>query len=271
MKKINKSAVLTAASVAGTVLHAYLIRKAASKESVIREEDTLEKKELLKKVLPLYIPATVVGVGVIGSILWNANVNRKTIAGLTTSVVALERGYRKYKNDIKQMVGGKLFHSEAIKNQSREKYNSVPLNLDDEILFYEEHLGYFTTSMSKIMEAYSYLNQRINTTDFEGESLKSATLNIFLEDAAGKPLSDDINRNKSWGWTLEYLLAMHDVNWVHMDLCEDVMDDGTPYYLILWDEEPIMDPGHYGEYMDKELETQHSNFKKINMLDNKPY
>ena len=132
-KNTGANTALTIASLVGTVLHGVLVRKASEKEVIFKHEENHSvyacgnepktRKEMVKGILPFYIPSIIVGAGVLTTIIFNHRVNRRTIAGLSASVITLERGYRKYKDDIKKLLEGKgkEIHSKAILSQAEHR------------------------------------------------------------------------------------------------------------------------------------------------------
>lgn len=263
--KQTLSVIFSLMGVAGTVGTTLLTRKAAIKEAVIRHEldykimngyeDEPTKKELIKKILPVYIPPIIVGVTTATSIVGSTIMSHKAQASLMSMAVLADQGWKRYKNQVKSTLGIGS-HENVLKNiakgkiMSSNEYDSLIEN-DGTELYFDELVGYFRCKPEDLMYAYSKINEILNTVaDPKTESNENVvfsffgvvTIGKFLEVANAKILDKNIDNDilKTWGWTSEYLEDVYKRNWIHAKLSNDISNDNISYKVISWMEEPIL-------------------------------
>jgi hypothetical protein len=162
-----------------------------------------------------------------------------------------DQGWRKYKHQVKRYLGGEE-HVNVLKGLARDKKivpEDTPEYRDDgRKLYFEEHIGFFLADPEKLSYAYGDLNQRLHVMD-PGVSAGYAMLYDLVDLSDAEVLDENIKpEDLQWGWSYDYLFEVDDYAWVHWFFHDDATPDGTPYTVIEWGEEPILNPGNYGEY-----------------------
>jgi len=236
----------------GTIVTAYLTRKAAFKEvDILRESPPEDVKDKIKTVIPIYIPAIIGGSVTIASIIGSIFLSRKVEASLAAVAILADQGWRKYKRQVKNMFGTDK-HIDILKGVAKTDYEQVKKDIwkkpeDTRRLYHEEHVGYFLADPVKLAFSYADMNQRLHIEDF-GETSFYVLIYNFLQQADAELLNKDIKpEDLKWGWSYEYLGDQYSHAWIHMTLHEVKMDDGTICTEIEWCEESICDPGNSGE------------------------
>ena len=252
-KRQGLSMVLSLLSVTGLASTALLARKASVKEMKlglvsVKEDDfgmylhNTSKKDILK----IYTPTLVVGGVTIASIIGSNLFSRRTEASLISMAVMADQGWRKYKYQVKDLLGDRA-HTDALMGVARNETHKVPSKLpdDDRELYFEEHVGFFLASPEKLAYAYGDMNQRLQVEDY-GTSSYYTMLYDFVKDF--ELVDKETNpQDLQWGWSSDYLSELFGFVWVHWFFHKDVTPDGKEYTVIEWGEEPFLNPGNYGE------------------------
>ena len=234
---------------AGVILTSYLTAKATMQVAEDKKDEKLSKKDFIKKYWKKYIPALISGGATIASITSSCIIGKKTEASLSASAIALSQVYNKYKGKIKNTLGVDIHRDIMGKIAEDElKNNDVKCSADDTILCHEEHIGWFETTREELAYAYADLNQRIQVYDYQ-ETAYYVMLHNFVKDHNIKLLEPDkvSNEDLQWGWSSEYLLDEYSYNWIHMVTEDRVTEDGKVFREIIFVEDPILNPGNYGE------------------------
>lgn len=239
----------------GTIATAILTRRAAKKELEVKKEikkkpgEEISKKELLKVVAPIYIPATIIGIATIASTISSTILSRRTEASLTAMALLADQGWRKYKGQVKHKLGLDN-HADILKNLGKKEYKKVKdlEKNDGKELYYEEHIGFFRANPEKFALAFSDINQRLQLEDY-GISSHYTTLYDLIKGSEADILDKDLNiQNLCWGWSAEYLREVCEYVWVHMTMFDTETPDGSKKFkTIVWGEDPFLDPGNSGE------------------------
>lgn len=254
---------------AGVIFTSYLTAKATMQVAEDKKDEKLSKKDFIKKYWKKYIPALISGGATIASITSSCIIGKKTEASLSASAIALSQVYNKYKGKIKNTLGldvhrdimGKLAEDEL-------KNNEVKCSAEDTILCHEEHIGWFETTREELAYAYADLNQRIQVYDYQ-ETAYYVMLYSFVKDHNIKLLEPDkvSNEDLQWGWSSDYLLDEYSYNWVHMVTEDRVSEDGKVFREIIFVEDPILNPGNYGEiFLSHNAEPDRHEFLKADSI-----
>lgn len=235
----------------GTVGTALLARKAAMKEIDIRKNvkdfDQLSTKEKLIVLGKIYIPTAVTGMVTVGSIIGSGVISHKAQASLMSMAIMADRGWRKYKNQVKSTLGLDK-HEDILKGIAKKTLtqdNKIKIKNDDGLeLYFEENIGFFQAKPEDVMSAYAEINEILNTDKdtFINGSFDGVRMGMFLSLTNAKVINSTKNTNlDDWGWSLDYLQDTTGNCWVHMIFSDEVTDDGViPFKVISWVEEPIM-------------------------------
>jgi len=237
----------------GTIGTALLARKAARMEALYDfKGDNINKKpfkEQFNILLPLYLPAILVGTLTVGSIVGSTVMSHKAQASIMSMAVLADRGWKKYKNQVKSTLGLDV-HDDILQGIAKDRLKSIPKPNTDpndvRELYYEETVGFFKADPADVAFAYAELNEILNT-DYRNqlsETFDFVSIGKFLRlanaDILDKTISDDAL--DMWGWTMDYLCDVHDGrSWIHIKFVDEKTDDNVvPYKVVTWVEEPIL-------------------------------
>lgn len=242
----------------GVVATAVLSSKAAVKASerikIVKEENKdidkdIIRKEVIKSVIPCYIPTAICGSLTIASIVSGTIISRKTEAALAASCVAIDQGYRRYKNKVKDILGVDK-HNDIIesiaKDEFAEKHPAQPA--DNRKLYWMEWTGFFYADPVKMLNAINNMNLRLCANNYCGyvdnNKMGYITIGEILKDADAELLEPDkAKKFENYGWSTEYLGDIWDDQWIYFF----VSDNEHPYYgkyrtIIFETAEPVNDP-----------------------------
>ncbi len=240
------SGVLSVASSVGTVVTAVLTRRAAQKEQRTIFGEELTKKKRFFKAIKLYIPAIISGTVTIASTISSTILSRKAEASLTAMALLADQGWRKYKGKVKEKLGIES-HKDIVKSIAEKEYDKDPHESveDGKKLYYEEHIGFFRADPEFAL-AYSDLNQRLLFEEY-GISKNYSMLYDLISGCDAKVENENLNpEDFQWGWSSDYLFETYGYTWVHMNMVETKEND-REFFTIVWDEDPYLDPGNFGE------------------------
>lgn len=209
----------------------------------------ISKSELLKMYLKAYWPAIVVGAASVTSGTVGTVLSKKTEASLIAAATLADQGWRKYKDQIKTTLGLNK-HKEMLEEIAKEEYpKRIHVSRKDpRKMYWEEHIGYFLADPEKLALAYADLNQRIQFKDAEKKTDHFAMIYNLIEDSDAELINKNLKgEDLNWGWTDQYLEEAYAHQWIHMRYSDEVTDDGNKYTMITFAEEPIFNPGNYGE------------------------
>lgn len=163
----NSSSILTALGVSGTITTAYLTAKASFKAaSVLAEEPPMDKKETVKTVWKLYIPAVTSGTLTIGCILGASKINARRTAALTAAYSLTEKAYSEYKDKVVETLGEKkekkVRDDIAADRVAQSSSQGVVVLGTGDVLCYEMYTGrYFTSDMETLRKAQNDINAKL--------------------------------------------------------------------------------------------------------------
>jgi hypothetical protein len=213
----NKTSLLTAVGVVGTVSTAVMTGRASFKAAQIIEQETnglvidldnpeaeFVTQEKIKLVWTLYIPPVGVGALTIAAIVMAHRIDAKQAAALATAYGVSERAFSEYKEKVVEKLGEKK--EQAIRDeiaQDRVKNDPVQdkqviIAGNGDVLCYDNISGrYFQSSVESIRKAE-------NTVNYEIIHFNHASLSKFYEEIGLPPTrhSDEV------GWNSNNLLEI---------------------------------------------------------------
>ena len=165
----NSPSIMTGAGIAGVVLTAYLSGKASFKLSDdLREDPAVDNKDLIKKALPLYIPAGVSGIITVGCIFGANRVSSKRAAAAYSVLAISERAFDEYKEKVIEKLGENK--ERALKEEiAQERIDKSPpgnviVSGQGSILCCELFTGrYFNSDMETLRKAQNDINAKLVT------------------------------------------------------------------------------------------------------------
>lgn len=253
--------VLAMISSMGTIATAILVAKETPKAikkleefKKSKEKETVTFIEKIKIFGPVYAPAIAVCAATVASTVSATIISRKIEASLTASAVMLSQGWTRYKSKINDVLGKKFGMSidnsisdDAYKKKEQE--GSLPETKDGVILFYEEHLGWFTTTKEDLVSALSDANQRLYAPDPDVlGTFYWATLATIIADAGARVLDPEkLKASKNIGWTDEYLSETFGSTniWIHPQYTNVIdKETGKQKYIRLsfWEDPIFLNP-----------------------------
>lgn len=179
--KINPSLILTIVGSAGVVATAITFARASVKAEKFIEENDIskdDKKELAKKLAPIYAPAVAVGVGTIGCIIGVAVLDKKQQASLASAYALVENSYKKYRNKLKELFGEEA-DKQIRSSLANDAYEAEPPEIhactllydssddiyaeaknENEIVLYDEYSQrFFKSKFINVLEAEYHINR----------------------------------------------------------------------------------------------------------------
>ena len=214
----NKSVLLTAVGVAGTVSTAVLTGRASFKAAEIisaeewdlREESNFNDVELdfrskLNLVWALYSPPVGVGALTIASIILANRIDAQKAAGLAAAYGISERSFTEYRQKVQEKLGEK--REQTMRDEiDQDRLNNNPVQDrqviiagSGEVLCYDNISGrYFQSSMEELRQAENKVN-------YELVHHNQASLSFFYEHVGLPPTrhSDEV------GWNSNNLLEIN--------------------------------------------------------------
>ena len=184
----NAPAILTGFAIVGTistaVLTAYATVKSQNDIYDRDEEDgfleTATKKDIIKMCWPNYIPAIITGTVTIGCILGSQHINHRRQIALAAAYELADTALTEYKAKVVEQIGkNKEAKIQAAVDKDRIEKNPPSEELVKEVcdirlsdmLFYDQHAGYFASNPDKIKtaahKANDYMHKdRVSVADF---------------------------------------------------------------------------------------------------------
>ena len=218
------SLILGLFSALGTVVTAILVAKetpkAIEKIKEIKEKNKdIKKIDYVKALIPIYWPAGLMCLGTRASTTVSQIISVKTEASLIATSTMLSQGWNRYKGKIKDVLGvkGDEIITNCISSNDYEKNQPKPNKT--EMLFWEEHLGFFSCKKEDLIGAILDLNQRLHTPDPSPDgTLYWTTLYFLIKDAKATVFDKTkLEACKEIGWTTDYLCEVYELGcmWVH--------------------------------------------------------
>lgn len=245
----NSPAILTAIGVTGALTTAYLTGKASFKAAKVIEEaqyienvkgdhNPLMKREKVKLVWHLYVPAVGFGVVTVVSIIGANRIGTRRTAAMAAAYTLSERAFDEYKNKVVEKIGaGK---ERAVRDDLAQdrvnraaEHQTVIVHADStKVLCHDAFSNqFFHSDMQTIRKAVNDVNAQVIHSDF-------ATVNDFYhaidpQEIELKPtsVSGDL------GWNTDKMLEIDPTTVLH--------DDATPCLSINFATVPIRDPWRF--------------------------
>lgn len=115
---------------------------------------------------------------------------------------------------------------------------------DDEVLFYEKHIGYFLATKENVLRSICYCNQRLGECG-------GVTLKTFYEGCKMKDPPVDLDAYDNIGWDVEYLSYNTCCCTIPDPISDPIQDgDGPEVYELVWPIDPVYDPWNYDPWND---------------------
>lgn len=228
LAKAHKSDILTAFAGIGVVVTAVLASRAGRKvQKKLSENEYSSKKEMLKDVVPDYIPTAVSAVTTIGSMVAARKIDARTIAGLTGDLVAIKEQFRDYRA-VAQLANGVDEKDDFVKTDAPlAKYDPTDRDNEKVYRFKESITGYiFESTKADVYDVFYSANREfigIGGVSFYTYAAKLGVPNKRIAKY----------KNKDFGWFTYSGEAYWGYCWIDFELKEKYDKEGL-YYEILY-------------------------------------
>ena len=239
--------ILSGLSVAGTVTVGVLSAIATPKAMEAIKKDYRENGipgqygfwDKVKVAWKYYIPAGSAALGTIGCELGVGVLNAKTQRSLTGAYALLDKSFKNYRNQVKNMLG-KDADTEAMaadKEEGVEEASKEQHDEEDE-LFYDSYSNqYFHRTKFEVMQAEFELNRLFILRGWASLNDFYDLLNLKRTELGGQI-----------GWSLGAGEVLYGYSWIDFEHTLIKLDDGLECYLI---EHPF---GPTADYLDPDYE-----------------
>lgn len=201
------------------------------------EEDTDKRayaKDIVLKVTPVYIPATVIGILSVSCLIGANSINLKRNAALATAYTLSETALKDYRGKVIETLGEKKDREvkDAIAKDKIEKNpvvdREVIITNNGETLCYDVLSGrYFKSDIEKLKRAVNDLNRKMLSDDY-------ISLNEFY-DEIGLSFT---KIGESIGWNINR-------GYIELDFSSQLTPKGEPCLVIDYQVEPRYDYNRY--------------------------
>ena len=230
----------------------------ATKEAPNAEKKISEAKETkidkVKAYIVGYKKSLIFVSATIASGIGSRILSSKTESGLLAGTAMLGTTLHKYKTKVKETLGidaDKSIVKELMKDNKDDISNAKAK--DGQVLYYEEHIGYFYAKPEDVMSAYAIINKDLSGNSnwyIDGVDSKGyETIGDFLDLCQGEPLSHTLDDSKlNFGWSTDYLGENYENYWVNMDVSEPD-DNFNGARMIYFFEDLVWNPEQWMEYI----------------------
>jgi len=228
-------------------------KKYLKEKEKLKENAT--KKQKAYVFLKNYKTSLIVGSTTLISGIFSKIISYKTEASLIATATMLDTSLRKYKSKIKETLGidaDKKIQASIMKDAYKAPTEEPEAN---ELLFWEEHIGYFYAKIENIHKAMIMINEDMSGNgcwySTGRECTGYITIGEFLKLCEGRPLSHNLTPEKlNFGWSFDYLGDYCEYYWVHLDIAEP---DENGARMLYWFETPVWNPDRWYDYVHGEI------------------
>lgn len=231
LKKVSPL-ILTVVGSAGVVATAIFTAKATPlyvntiKTKEEEKEEPLTTMEKVKVALPIYAPATGIGLATIAAIVGSNVLSMKQNLSLAATCTLLQKNFKTYKNKVKDIFGEEA-DQKVVKEIAKDnipKIDPRQAMIEDLCFWYEPNTGeYFWESEANVLRAENEVNRRVNSN---GICTLMEYCNLLkIEPPPG---------SENLGWCYDDFRDNWDEFWVYFDheFVDDPDEDVPPYWII---------------------------------------
>lgn len=236
--KISKPAILAALASMGVIVTTGMTVQSTIKAINLLKEakkdkgEELSKVEIVKAVIPAYIPTVIIGVSTIVCIVGSNVLNQKKQASLISAYTMLNESYKQYRNSAKAVYGEDAddkIHAEMAKDAlvstcdwGYQIYNMDMDSNSEKLLFYDLTSGkYFRTTISAVLNAQYHINRNLA---LRGD----CSLNEYLSFLG----LEEVDGGDVIGWDITYLVEEMGLYWLDFDNYKTMLEDGMECITI---------------------------------------
>ena len=235
--KRNASTILTCVGSAGVIATTILAVKATPKALEVLEEakeekgEDLTKLEVVKVAGPAYIPTVMAGAATIACIFGANVLNKRQQAAIMSAYALLDNSYKEYKDKVKELYGDEA-DCRVREEITKDKYEETDISVDDNKQLFYDYFSerYFESTIEEVQRAEYRINRHLVMRDY-------AYLNEFYEELGIEP----IESGYKYGWSTGGNFERYWQSWIDFTHEKVVMDDGLECYIIVMQNEPIID------------------------------
>lgn len=230
--KLKGPTILTAAGIVGVVVTAVEAGKATPKALMLLDEaqenkqerdgEDLTKLEVVKVVLPVFVPTIIAGTSSIACIAGANILNQRKQAALTSAYYLTKSAFDNYRNKTIELKGEEV-DEEIQKAIINDRLANTTVTYEHpEMLFYDSVSGEcFCSTEKKVLEAFYHFNRNFKLRGYVTYNELCDFLEISRQDYGD-----------ALGWS-DYMGEIT-YGYVHIDyhLKRDVFDNGYEYFVI---------------------------------------
>ena len=168
----NAPTIATIGSVIATGVALYLTGKATFKavnavNEMKKNEEQPTTKQILKKVVPYYIPAGIAAVTAVTLSITSNTIHVKRERMLSAALLASNEALTMFREKLTEKVSGETVKQiTELPMEEKEVDRKPMIEPNDYIWIYDEFSGYkFRTTYGKLLEAEKEVNRRLNNND----------------------------------------------------------------------------------------------------------
>lgn len=236
--KRNSSTILTCIGAIGVAATAIISAKDTVKAVKLIEakkhenpDAKLSKKEIIKTAAPAYIPTAAISLSTIACVFGANALNKKSQASLMSAYALLDRSYKDYRNQAKEIYGEDS--DKRIKESVANLYyedNGVYKPENGKELFFDFYgLQFFESTLKEVENAENAMNQMLESKGYVG-------LNLFYDMLGIECIEEDYEV----GWSLN---TCQQQGFTGLDFTNEkiVQEDGSSFYVIDMPCSPVND------------------------------
>lgn len=232
--------ILTAIGITGMITSTIMAVKTTPKALDImaeikeqHKEDTDRKaysKDIITKVVPVYIPSVLVGGLAVACLVGASSVNFRRNTALATAYSLSETALREYQEKVVETIGEKK--EEAVRaavakdeiDRNPVVNNEIIITGNGDTLCYDILCKrYFKSNIDKLRKIENDLNRRMRTENY-------ISLNEFYYEVG----LDDVAIGYEFGWNI-------DKGYIELEFSSHLTDDGTPCLVVGFANRPDYD------------------------------
>lgn len=243
---------LSALNIAGVVGTFIFVAKETPKYNSAKKmlSEDASKMKKTKTFIKNYRMSLIFASSAIASGICSKVISNKTEASLLATAGLIDASLRKYKNVVKDKLGP-VAERNIIKDFVKEHFpkDDIP-KVDGEVLYMEEHIGYFYAKPEDLYKGMMIIQQELNGSNYYTsgcDTIGCVTLGEFLRLINGRPLSHTLSEARlNFGWSADYLMDGYGYESVHFDIVEGDEEEAK---IIQWHEPPIWNPSMWYDHM----------------------
>lgn len=211
--------------------------KAVRKYDELKKENPdVDKKVVLKAVVPFYIPAAGFAATSLTFSIAGNTISAKRNRALALAAVSAQEALRDFKSKAKEVIGEEKVKEVEQKQAQDAKLISSKVP-DADIVVYDVLTGFKTdTTLKTLYEAEATVNEALSES---GWTRSWINLEEFYQRLGVSKNITKLPWEATHRWDAFHMMENYETNWVEFDHEEAFDTDGTPMILLRYFPEPI--------------------------------